>query len=226
MKKIYLILVMLIVAIIFVFGVKVGSTTESPDNKPQKISVSSGVSEKEVKEVEQKLNLKEIIAEGFVKKSELITSEVSLSQEVVWDESWGDLDMLKKSQTIGFYGKGIYAVDLSRITDEDIIIEPSDNTLITIKLDKPTVKSIEILNNKTSYTYEKGLFRFGNIEMTVQQSQLIEQEVKDKMLEKMQSEPLYSASLETARESVRDLFKNILSSVNEVNYIVSVEWKQ
>ena len=226
MKRMYLILIMLIIVIIFMLGVKVGSRKESSNNEFQKVSISSDISEKEIKEVEQKLNLKEIIVDGFAKKSELITSEVSLFQEIVWDESWGDWDMLKKSQTIGFYGKGIYIVDLSKITDEDIIVEPSDNTLITVKLDKPKVKSIEILNNKTSYTYEKGLFRFGNIEMTMQQSQLIEQEVKDKMLEEMKSEPLYNASLETARESVRDLFKSILSKANGVNYIVSVEWKE
>lgn len=177
------------------------------------------------KQVIQKLKLTQVTIEKFKQSQELIVLETNLAQSVTWDESWGNIGVFKKMQEINFYGKGFYTVDLQQIDNENINFKYNEKK-IYITSPKPQIKSIELDESKTTYSLpEKGLFRFGDIKITPAQNQMITQEVKTQMKEKMNSTEMYNKAITNADISIKDLFKKIVSATDFKNYEIVVIWE-
>lgn len=177
------------------------------------------------KQVMKKLKVAQATIEEFKQSQELIVLETDLAQSITWDESWGSLSMFKKLQEINFYGKGFYTVDLEQIKNTDIDFKYNEKK-IYITSPKPQIKSIELDESKTTYSLpEKGLFRFGDIKITPAQNQMVTQEVKSQMKEKMNSTEMYNKSITSADTNIKDLFKKIISSTDFKNYEIVVIWK-
>lgn len=179
-----------------------------------------------VTETMKKLKLEQIVVQQIKQSQELIVMEIDLSESTTWDESWGEFDLFKKMQEINFYGKGIYTTDLAAITDDDIHFSHKNKT-ISINALKPIIKSIELDECKTTYSLtEKGLFRFGDIKITPAQNQMITQQVKAQMEEKMNSKELYDKAVSSAESKIKDLFTKILTNTDLNDYKIEIIWKE
>ena len=95
----------------------------------------------------------------------MITLELELSQMAIIDKSLGDLDFLKKYKRIKFFADCSYHIDLSKIGEEDITINPEEKTL-SITVPKPDIYNISINEDKTIFEEsQNGFLRFGEVKV-------------------------------------------------------------
>lgn len=176
-----------------------------------------------LKDTSNKFITKETLINEISQKQELITMDTDLNQKITIDTSWGNMDLFKKVQSIKFFGKGIYAVDLSKLEASNISVEKKS---ITLSIPKPYVKALEIDETKTVYeTPEKGLLRFGEIKLAPQEFEAMMNGAKEKMKQTLTSNELYDAALKNTETSISNVVKSILSEDTKNNYEVVIKFK-
>lgn len=166
-----------------------------------------------------KIASEDTIVDKIHNVNKLVPLEIDLNENIVIDNSWGNLDIFKKIQKVHFYGTGNYSVDLSAINKKNVNINKVTGT-ITITIPKPVVDSISIDRDKTTYEgTDNGLFRFGDIKMSADEYNIIEKEVKTKMTEKLKDDEHYNKAVENAKQNL----SNILKTVSEGTIKIEVE---
>lgn len=166
-----------------------------------------------------KIASEDTIVDKIHNVNKLVPLEIDLNENIVIDNSWGNLDIFKKIQKVHFYGTGNYSVDLSNISKDNIDINKVTGT-VTITIPKPVVDSISIDRDKTTYEgTDNGLFRFGDIKMSADEYNVIEKEVKTKMTEKLKDDEHYNKAVDNAKKNLA----NILKTVSEGTIKVEVE---
>lgn len=226
MKKIKIYIIMSIILVLS--GMFLTFYIINHNNKRNEISLTGPVKAgqiSDIKEVIQKLKLREVTINQIKQNQELIVMEVDLEQSIKWDDSWGDLDVFKKYQDINFYGIGLYTTDLSKLDSKDIVFDYLQNK-VYVNVMKPEIKTIEIDEDKTTYKItETGIFRFGDVKITPAQSQMMSQEVKTQMKEKMNNNELYNKALLNTEISIKNLVSKIITDNNIGSYEIVVNWK-
>ncbi len=174
----------------------------------------------------QKLILEEVLVKEIKQKQELITMEVELTEEIVWDDTWGQVELFKKSQKVHFTAKGLYVTDLHLLQPEHIQVD-RDMPTMTLYIPRPYVKTITIEEEKTKFeAVQKGWLRFGEIKLTPSQQQIMAQQVKSKMTEKMQGNSMYEDALKNTKRSVQSLLETILQGQGTHAYEVHIEFQK
>lgn len=157
-----------------------------------------------------KISTKDSIIDKIHNTNKIIPLELELSQSVLIDNSWGDLDVLKKYKNITYFAVCSYMIDLSKISTNDISIN-NTSKIISITVPNPTIYLIDFDYDKTQYEESiNGLLRFGNISISPEDSIRIENDVKIKLKEKMLEDSLYSKSTKASKESISNLLRQIL----------------
>lgn len=172
-------------------------------------------------DISKKFISKGTLIKKIEQKQKLITTEVAISEKVTIDNSWGNLDILKKVQNISFTGTGIYSVDLSNLKNSNLSIN-NETKIITLKVSKPQIEAINIDDAKTEYQTENGLLRFGEIKLTPEEHETIMENVKKDMNKKMMENNYYNTALSNSKKSIRDMIKSILGK--EFNYSLNVDF--
>ncbi|WP_242851620.1 DUF4230 domain-containing protein [Clostridium sp. DMHC 10] len=145
-----------------------------------------------------------------------------MNEKVTIDNSWGNIGIFKKMQNISFTGKGVYVVDLSLLKSSNVSID-SNNNILTVKILKPKVELVTIDESKTVYeTPEKGLLRFGDVKLTPEEHEIMIENVKKAMREKMNENEYSNKALTNSQKSMENIIKSILN--NDSKYIVKVNF--
>lgn len=211
-KRTILITILSVVLLSF-FSYKIASIFRG-DSKPWIVADSNDTSKKFI--------AKDAVVKKIQQKQKLITTEVEIKSNATIDNSWGNISIFKKLQNISFTGKGVYIVDLSLLKSNNISID-SNNNIITIKIPKPKVELVTIDESKTVYeTPEKGLLRFGDIKLTPQEHEIMVENVKKTMTEKMNETEYSDKALTNSKRSMETLIKSILN--NNSKYTVKVDF--
>ena len=166
-------------------------------------------------------NIKIISEESLVKEiknvNKIIPLEVELSKTVTIDKSWGELEILKKYKRIRFFANCSYSIDLSQITTDDINID-NKNKELNIILTKPEIFSININREKTEYEESSnGLLRFGEIKLTSEEFDLIQDEVNKGFEETMKSDEIYNKVISNTKISLEKLLDQITEDKMNIN---------
>jgi len=184
------------------------------DSKPWIVADANDTSKKFI--------TKDTVIKKIQQKQKLITTEVEINEKITIDNSWGDISVFKKLQNISFTGKGVYVVDLSSLKSTNISID-SNNNILTVKIPKPKVELVTIDESKTVYeTPEKGLLRFGDIKLTPQDHEIMVENVKKTMTQKMNEAEYSDKALTNSKRSMETLIKSILN--NDSKYTVKIEF--
>ena len=178
-----------------------------------------------INNVSKKFSLEEALVNEIRQKQDLITLEVDMTEKVILDNSWGDLSIFKKVQTVNFFGKGIYTVDLSKLQSEKVSVENKSNK-ITVKVSGPTIKAIDLDNQKTTYQDpDNGFFRFGEIKLTPAESDTMQATVKEKMVKKLSEDEYTEKAKKSTEEIITKLVQNIMNSETNTKYAVVVDFE-
>ena len=165
---------------------------------------------------------KETLIKDIKDKQALITMETELEETITLNDSWGQFEIFKKLQTIHFYGRGIYSIDLSSLTS-DSIKEDMKNNSITIMVPEPIIKDIILDENKTLYeSPEMGILRIGDITLSPAEYDVILSHIKTRMKEKLSE----TENIDNAREKSSSSLKSIVSTLCNVDQSkISIEFQ-
>lgn len=210
--KLYKLIVKIIISIIIIICIPLFLILKNSNERGNSIPT-----------INQNDNSKFISEESLIKKinnvNKLITLEIELSQVVTIDQSYGDLDVLKKYKKIKFYSNCSYYIDLSQITKEDLSFNKDLNTLdLTIPI--PKVYSISINKEKSKEEVSvNGFLRFGEIKLTTEEFKKMEIEVTENFENKLNSKPLFDEAKIKTKVSIENLIKEVLAQ--DVNLNIS-----
>ncbi len=216
--KVIIILALLIVIIVIFESREGGVFSPVEQTSTETVSVEGTV-------LVEKLDFGEVVMGEASGKSEFIVLEQEVSVETKTSRSLGDIEILTKSQNMHSPGIGVYTVDLSQISESDIIADQQNETVL-ILIPHPTLYSVTPdYDNTTIDDIERGSFlAFGDIEMT-QQEQLDAQKL---IIEAMTVELETKTQLEKADRfavaQVKELLQPIIKAVDS-KYTVMVDFK-
>lgn len=156
---------------------------------------------------------KETLIKDIKDKQSLITMETDLEETIILNDSWGEFEIFKKLQTIRFYGRCIYSIDLSSL-NTDSIEENKSNGSITITVPNPSIKDIILDENKTLYeSPEMGILRFGDITLSPAEYDVILSHIKTRMKEKLSE----SENINKVKEKSTSSLKSLVSTLCNVD---------
>lgn len=152
---------------------------------------------------------KETLIKDIKSKRELITTEIDLEETLTINDSWGQFEVFKKLQTIHFFGRGIYYIDLSTL-DDSSLVENKKGKSLTLKLSSPSIKTIVIDEEKTLYeSPDMGILRFGEVKLTPSEYEVILNHIKTEMKTKLLQEEFYKRAKEESQNSIKKLLASL-----------------
>lgn len=156
-------------------------------------------------------------------KSDFVVLEQDVTVTSRVSQALANLALFEKSQVIRSYGTGVYTVDLSSLKQEDIVLD-TDLASVTICVPHAALSYITVDLEQTEYEEtKKALFAFGEIKLTSEQTNLLEQNIEDTMREQLTAEGMLQKADAHALSQVQALFAPVVESVAS-DYIVVVEF--
>lgn len=153
--------------------------------------------------------------------NKIIPLEVELSKIITIDKSWGNLEVFQKFKRIKFFANCSYSIDLSNLTTNDINIDSKKNEL-SINFPNPQIFSINIDKEKTIYEdSSNGLLRFGEIKLTSEEFNIIQNEVQKSFEETMKDDEIYEKVLSDSKVSI----ENLLNQITDKKMSISIYFK-
>ena len=155
-------------------------------------------------------------------KSDFVVLEQDVTVTSRVSQALANLALFEKYQIIRSYGTGVYTVDLSKLTADDVTV---DETLqqVTVTIPHAALAYVTVDVEKTEYEEtEKALFAFGEIKLTNEQLNLLEQSIDEAMHAQLETADMLAKADAHAISQVQKLFEPVVQSV-AADYIVSVE---
>lgn len=173
------------------------------------------ISSLQQQKVTKHVDYNKVIIDKLQSTCKLQVVDVSLNETITVKKGFQNF-MLKNNKQIKIKGIGHYILDLDKITNNNVVV--NNNTKeITIYLDLPEC-SVELLENENEYANENGLLIFVDQEITPEESNGINTEVKNKMTKTMQDDEYMSIAKDKANEGLNKL----LSGITKENYKVKI----
>jgi len=155
-------------------------------------------------------------------KSDFVVLEQDVTVTSRVSQALANLALFEKYQIIRSYGTGVYTVDLSKLTADDVTV---DETLqqVTVTIPHAALAYVTVDVEKTEYEEtEKALFAFGEIKLTNEQLNLLEQSIDEAMHAQLETADMLAKADAHAISQVQKLLEPVVQSV-AADYIVSVE---
>lgn len=209
------------------FGVIAGMLIHAKVNKPNNdpFEMANIQTMPNAKGIIDKIKVLDVLVESVTGKSELVTMQSELVQQMQMDQSFTEWDIFKKTQDIVFYGTCKYSTDLSSFSTEDVTFT-QDGKIIEIAVPAPVISSLEINENETYIkSTDNGLLRFGEIKLTAFDDNEIRKTVKDRMLAEAENEKNMELARVETRKAVGELFNEFLNASGFSGYEIKVEFK-
>ena len=135
-----------------------------------------------------------------------------------------DFNFLKKTQNVSYTGTGYFVVDLDNLT-KDRIIQDKQNKTLTIQIDHAYLQAIEIDPNKIIIDEVKeGLLARGDIELSVQDYNTIEKELRDRLEAKFNTSANGQKADKIALQMVKEVYEPVIKAIDN-SYDVVVEFE-
>ena len=158
-------------------------------------------------------------------KSDFVVLEQDVTVSTRVSQALANLALFEKSQVIRSYGTGVYVVDLSALSENDIAVDEA-LTSVTIHIPHAKLSYVTVDLDKTEYDEtQKAIFAFGEIKLTSEQTNILEQNIEDAMREQLTTQEMQDKADAHALSQVRSLFEPIVQSVAP-NFIVNIEFSE
>lgn len=135
-----------------------------------------------------------------------------------------DFDFLKKTQKVSYTGTGYFVVDLDNLTKENIV-QDKENKVITIKIGHAYLQAIEIDPDKIIVDeVKKGLLAWGDLELTVNDYNVIEKELRSRLESKFNTAENGQEADKIALRMVKEVYEPVVKAIDN-QYSVVVEFE-
>lgn len=146
-------------------------------------------------------------------KSDFVVLEQDVSVTTRVSQALANLALFEKSQVITSYGTGVYTVDLSKLSEADVSLDTELN-LLTVTIPHSALSYVTVDVEKTEFEEtKKALFAFGEIKLTNEQLNLLEQNIQDAMKEQLGTAEMLAKADVQALSQVHKLFEPIVQAI-------------
>ena len=146
-------------------------------------------------------------------KSEFVVLEQDVSVTSRVSQALANLALFEKSQLIRSYGTGVYSVDLSKLTENDVALDNELKT-VTVTIPHAALSYLTVDVDKTEYEEtQKAIFAFGEIKLTNEQMGLLEQSIQDAMRAELETADMLAKADASAIAQVQKLFLPLVQAV-------------
>lgn len=146
-------------------------------------------------------------------KSEFVVLEQDVSVTSRVSQALANLALFEKSQLIRSYGTGVYSVDLSKLTEDDVALDNELKT-VTVTIPHAALSYLTVDVDKTEYEEtQKAIFAFGEIKLTNEQMGLLEQSIQDAMRAELETADMLAKADASAITQVQKLFLPLVQAV-------------
>ena len=158
-----------------------------------------------------------------LKKLEIFEQEVS-DVSTITETGFLNWGVFTKNQIITYNGTAVYTVDLTTLTENDIVFNEEEK-IITLRIPHAVQEEINIPEDKIQFgDTDKGLLAFGEIKMTAEQAAEIQAETRKKMIEKLSGTNVLETADRFARLTVWEMYSPIIKGVAK-DYSLEVEFR-
>lgn len=158
-------------------------------------------------------------------KSDFVVLEQDVTVSTRVSQALANLALFEKSQVIRSYGTGVYVVDLSALSENDIAMDEALAS-VTIQIPHAKLSYVTVDLDRTEYDEtQKAIFAFGEIKLTSEQTNILEQNIEDAMREQLTADEILQKADTHALSQVRSLFEPIVQSVAP-DFIVNIEFSE
>ena len=147
-------------------------------------------------------------------RSDLVVLEQDVTVSTRVSQALANLALFEKSQVVRSYGTGVYTVDLSKLSAANVGYDSKLN-LVTITIPHAALAYVTVDVEKAEFEEtKKALFAFGEIKLTNEQLNLLEQNIQDAMKEQLISTDMLAKADTAALSQVQKLFEPIARTVD------------
>lgn len=154
------------------------------------------------------------ILEEARRQAQLIVDEQDIHVSSQITDAWLlNLKAFSKYQDVELYGTGIYTVDLSRLTEDDIVMDSEKHTVL-ITIPYPELHDVSFDPSRTVVgDVKREWLGFGDIVLNEKQQKKFETEAIDKLTNRLEKNDCFRRAEDYARLSAEDLFGSVVGNV-------------
>ncbi len=169
-------------------------------------------------------DFQEAVLSAASEHQELIVMEQPLSiTTTITKAGLGNLAIFAKIKEVTYYGTGVYTVDLSGMKEDRILVDEETCT-VTVRIPHTVLQYVNPELSKTEFEdTENGLLAFGDLKLTPEETNLLEQSVYRAMEERLDSQDLYLEADRFAELKTWEIFQPLVSAVSPM-YRVAIEF--
>lgn len=125
-----------------------------------------------------------------------------------------DFDFLKKTQSVSYTGTGYFVVDLDKLTGANIV-QDRDKKTVSIQIGHAYLQAIDIdPNNIIIDEVKEGLLARGDIELTVQDYNIIEKDLRTRLEAQFDTVANGQAADDLALKMVKEVYEPIVKAID------------
>lgn len=150
-----------------------------------------------------------------MQKQELIVMEQYLKIPTTLSKAGlFNFPIFSQMKNVVYYGTGVYTIDLSKL-DTDSIDVDMENYIVSISIPHSCLQYINPDINKTEFEdTEKGFLSFGDIKLTTEEQNQVEQAAMNMMRDRLIQNELFTKADNFASNNVWQLFQPIINTVS------------
>jgi len=143
-----------------------------------------------------------------------VTSALATTPLINWD-------VFRKVQTVTSVGTGVFTVDMQQITQSSISIDEATQ-VISIAIPQAQLSHVNVDTASTTVSdIERGFLAFGEIQMTMEEQQALNESIVEAMRDKLSEPDTLAIANETAVAQISDLYQTLINVVHS-GYAVHV----
>ena len=148
-----------------------------------------------------------------LKKLEVLSYKVS-DAVTITDAGLGGLKIFSKSQVITYNGTAVYTIDLSGMDKQHVTLD-EENKKVVMTIPHSVLEPINIQASDMEISdTEKGFLAFGQVKMTVEQMNTIQQAAQERMVHKLVDENIVAEADRFGKMAVWEIYQPIVQSVS------------
>ena len=148
-----------------------------------------------------------------LKELEVLSYKVA-DAATITDTGLFNLKVFTKTQLITYYGTAIYTIDLGKIREDSIVLD-EDSKKITLTIPHSTLKPINIQASDIKFgDVDKGILAFGDLKLSIEETQKVQMEAQKKMEEKLTEEKIADEADKFGKMVVWEIYQPIVTRVS------------
>ena len=148
-------------------------------------------------------------------KSELVVWEQDVQVESKISQALANLAVFAKTKTVHSFGTGVFTVDMGSVDESAIGVDEQART-VTVSIPHAQLQYITKDLEKTEFEDTKhAILGFGDVKLTQEQQNLLEQSIEDAMRVELESEDCLEDADKAALLVVYDVYQPLIAQVDD-----------